>query len=95
MPTIQLRIDKKTKQSAKKVLNDIGMDISSAIKIYLKQVVIRNGIPFQLVTENGLTVEEEHVILNASRDAKLGRKITKITNWKQAKAHLDSIKSKK
>lgn len=94
MPTIQLRIDKKTKNSAKKILNEVGMDISSAIKIYLKQVVIRNGIPFQLLTENGLTVQEEDIILKSAHEAKHGKNVTATANWKKAKTHLDSLKSK-
>ena len=38
MATIQLRIDNATKKSAKQILDKIGIDMSSAIKIYLKQI---------------------------------------------------------
>ncbi|PJC37478.1 type II toxin-antitoxin system antitoxin, RelB/DinJ family [Candidatus Peregrinibacteria bacterium CG_4_9_14_0_2_um_filter_53_11] len=72
MSTIQIRIDEKTKKQAKKVLDTIGMDMSSAIKVYLKQVVITQGIPFQLLTENGLTIQQEQEILKASEEAKRG-----------------------
>lgn len=72
MSTIQVRIDEKTKKSAKKVLDKIGMDMSSAIKIYFKHIVITQGIPFKLLTENGLTVEQEREILKASEEAKRG-----------------------
>jgi DNA-damage-inducible protein J len=72
MSTIQVRVDEKTKKQAKKVLENIGMDISSAVKVYLKQIVITQGIPFQLLTENGLTVQQEQEILKASDEAKRG-----------------------
>jgi len=72
MSTIQVRIDEKTKKSAKKVLDNIGMDMSSAVKIYFKQIVITQGIPFKLLTENGLTIEQERKILKASDEAKRG-----------------------
>ena len=72
MTTIQIRIDEKTKRKAKKVLEGIGMDMSSAVKVYLKQIVITQGIPFQLLTENGLTIQQEQEILKASEEAKRG-----------------------
>lgn len=75
MPTIQVRIDGKTKKSAKKVLNKIGMDMSSAVKVYMKQIVITQGLPFQLLTENGLTIQQEQEILKASEEAKQGKNI--------------------
>lgn len=92
MTTIQIRIDEKTKKDSKKVLRDLGIDMSSAIKIYLKQIVITRGIPLKLVTENGLTVEEEKRILKASREAVRGKNVTKTLNWKESIAHLDSLK---
>ncbi len=72
MPQIQLRIDEKTKQSVKKILDEVGLDMSSAIKIYLKQIILYKGIPFKVLTENGLTVEQEMEILKASEEAKKG-----------------------
>jgi DNA-damage-inducible protein J len=93
MTTIQIRIDEATKQSAKKILDQVGLDISSAIKIYLKQIVITRCIPFQILTENGLTVKQEMEILKASEEAKRGENIAAITNtWEETKAYLDSLK---
>ncbi len=93
MTTLQIRIDDDTKKLAKKILDDVGMDMSSAIKIYLKQIVIRKGLPFQVLTENGLTMQEENSILKASSDAKKGRNITKTSTLKAAKNHLNKLKS--
>lgn len=70
--TIQIRIDSQTKKKAKKALDAIGIDMSSAIKVYLKQIVITQSIPFKLVTENGLTLQQEEEILQASEEAKRG-----------------------
>lgn len=72
MSTLQVRIDENTKKSAKKVLDKIGMDMSSAVKVYFKQIVITQGLPFPLLTENGLTVQQEKEILKASEEAKRG-----------------------
>ena len=76
MTTIQIRIDEKTKNSAKKIFDKIGCDMSTAIKLYLKQVAKVKGIPFML-TENGLTLQQEYEIIKASNEARQGKNISK------------------
>jgi len=75
MSTIQVRIDDKTKKAAQKVLSNLGLDLSGAIKIYLKQIVIKKGLPFKFITENGFTLEQELEILKAWEDAKKGKNV--------------------
>ena len=91
MSTIQIRIDEKTKKSAKKVLYDIGLDMSSAIKVYLRQIAIYKGIPLKLITENGLTPEEEKNILTASEEAKKEKNVTKVMAIKEAFEYLKTL----
>ena len=57
--TLQLRIDSKVKADAQKILKKMGLDLSSAIKIFLSQVVNTRQIPFQIHTENGFTPSQE------------------------------------
>ena len=45
--TIQVRIDEATKNKAAAVLNNLGMDTSTAINVFLRQVIAENGLPFQ------------------------------------------------
>jgi len=59
MSNIQIRIDKKEKEEVKKILDKLGLDMSSAIKLFLRQTKIKKGLPFLLLTENNLTVEED------------------------------------
>lgn len=92
MSTIQVRIDDKTKKSAQKVLNEVGLDMSSAIKVYLKRIIITKSIPFQILTENGLTEKEEREILKASKEAKAGKNVVTTRNWEETKAYLNSLK---
>ena len=54
MSTIQIRIDEETKAAAKKVLDDLGLDLSTAIKLYLKQVVLRKAVPFELTAASSI-----------------------------------------
>lgn len=46
-----LRMDEDTRNAAKKVFDNLGMDFSTGIRIYLRQVIKTNGIPFD-VTNN-------------------------------------------
>ena len=46
--TLTIRLDKKTKENARKVLNSLGLDLSTAINIYLKQIIRKGGIPFMI-----------------------------------------------
>lgn len=95
MTTIQVRIDEKTKKSAKKVLDSIGMDMSSAVKVYLKQIVITQSLPFPLLTENGLTIQQEREILKASEEAKKGINVSgPFDTTEELLAHLHNLKNK-
>ena len=67
--TIQLRIDKITKQKAQKTLAEIGLDFSSAIKLFLNSVIITESIPFEIRTKNGFTLKREKEILKETKQA--------------------------
>lgn len=74
MTTIQVRTDEKTKKTAQHILKHLGMDLSTAINVYLVQVILKKGIPFEVVTENGLTPAEEKEILRELASAKRSKK---------------------
>ncbi|OGH71730.1 MAG: hypothetical protein A2921_01255 [Candidatus Magasanikbacteria bacterium RIFCSPLOWO2_01_FULL_43_20b] len=66
--TVQLRVDKKTKQAVAGIFQSLGLDLSTGVKIYFQQVLRYKGIPFPLVTENGFTKEEERMLLKESAE---------------------------
>lgn len=43
---IQIRIDAAIKEQANSLFNDLGMDMSGAVNIFLRQCVLRGGLPF-------------------------------------------------
>ena len=45
---IQMQIDLKTYEEATAILEQIGLTLSEAVEIFLKQVIMRRGIPFQI-----------------------------------------------
>lgn len=77
--TIQLRLDKETKRKAQKTLEEIGLDFSSAIKLFLKNVIITQSIPFEIRTVNGFTIAQEKEMLKEAEHAlKYGKRYSSI-----------------
>ena len=48
MPTIQVRIDDQTKSASTALFDQLGMSMSEAISLFLRQSIMRGGIPFTL-----------------------------------------------
>ena len=46
--TINISTDSELKAKAQSVLNDLGLDMSTAINVFLRQVVSRQSIPFEI-----------------------------------------------
>ena len=47
IPT-QIRIDEETKKQAVELLAGLGLILSDAVNIFLKQILLRGGIPFDV-----------------------------------------------
>lgn len=47
VPT-QVRIDENLKKQANELFSQLGMDMSSAMNIFLRQCVMRGGLPFRV-----------------------------------------------
>lgn len=45
---INVRVDTDLKQAAESLFSDLGLDMSSAITMFLKSAVSNNGIPFEV-----------------------------------------------
>ena len=45
---VQIRIDEKLKDDAAAVYEDLGLDLSTAVRIFFKRSVAENGIPFSM-----------------------------------------------
>lgn len=43
---IQVRIDKAEKNKASQIFERLGLDISSAVRMFIKQTIQRNTLPF-------------------------------------------------
>ena len=48
---ISVNVDSDVKQSAQRILNEIGMDLTTAIDLLLRTIIREERIPFNLQTE--------------------------------------------
>ncbi len=46
--TLHIRIEPIVKQRAEETLNDLGLSITEAINVFLNQVILNDGIPFEI-----------------------------------------------
>lgn len=44
---IQARVDSKVKDDAENIINQLGISLNEAIRMFLMQVIIHKGIPFK------------------------------------------------
>jgi addiction module RelB/DinJ family antitoxin len=76
MATLNLRVNPTVKQRAEEVLTRLGIPMSTAIDIYLNQILLTGGIPFAVTLPNVptvlnadlMTVEEIHTKLQEGYD---------------------------
>ena len=57
---VQFRIDDELKNQASEVFNELGMDMSTALRIFLKKTVAERGIPFSLNVNDKNLKKENH-----------------------------------
>ncbi len=55
-PTTTMRLDPKLKSDALEVLRPMGLNLSSAVDIFLRAVVRENGLPFEMKKDKKLAV---------------------------------------
>lgn len=46
--TLHIRIEPNVKLKAEETLNDLGLSITEAINVFLNQVILNDGIPFEI-----------------------------------------------
>lgn len=79
--SIFARVEPEIKEQAEMVLNKLGLPMSSAVNIFLRQVVLQNGLPFDVklshnkpIAFEDLTTEEfNNEIEKGFNDLKAGR----------------------
>ena len=70
MAQVNFRIDDGIKAEAENLFGRLGMNMSTAIMVFIRQSLVENGIPFRIKASN---VERERFV-QAGRDYENGRR---------------------
>ena len=73
IPTTTMRIDPELKEKANEVLDDLGLDMSTAMNMFLKAVVREQGMPLDLHTGNTRTHKVLRTLMNRQGTNKQSR----------------------
>jgi DNA-damage-inducible protein J len=79
MAQISVRIDDQTKAEADELLNKMGLTISSAVSMFLRQVVLQRKIPFAISAQDDHFYDEANIahIRKSLEQGKRGEYVTK------------------
>ena len=59
MTRVSIRMDEKLRKEADIILHELGLNISSAVNIFLKQLVRQRSLPFTPTLETSWTLENK------------------------------------
>ena len=71
--TIQARINPEVKREAQKILSQLHISMSEAIAMYLTQITLHKGIPFEIKIPNEITQK-------ALKESEEGKKLHRVNN---------------
>jgi DNA-damage-inducible protein J len=49
---INIRVDSNIKQQAQDIFNSLGLDMSTAVNVFLRQAIQKRGIPFPIIEQS-------------------------------------------
>lgn len=84
--SLTIRVNKKTKLEAREVLDKLGLDMSSAIALFLNQVATDQGLPFRPTVKSELDEATEL----AEQDVLAGR-VTEYASFEDFKKKMESL----
>lgn len=65
---LNIRLDDELKKEAERLFTDIGLSMTAAITLFLKQSVSNGGIPFEIRRRNDFYNRNNQMILKTSID---------------------------
>jgi DNA-damage-inducible protein J len=73
MANLNIRVDDTLKKQAEAVFSELGMSLSTATTVFLKQAVRCNGIPFELRLDPFYSAQNMAVLRESIREANKGK----------------------
>ena len=66
--SMSIRLDSEVKEQAQQVFNNLGMDMTTAINIFLRQAIQYQGLPFDVRLDENRKLLEVLTDLNQNRN---------------------------
>ncbi len=84
MATINIRTDLETKKEAEQLFEEFGLSMTSAINVFLKQVIREKRIPFEIGYEN-----PNELTANVLKEAEEGKNLSPV--YESIEEMMDSL----
>jgi len=89
---VQSKVPLEVKQSSEKILNDFGLDISTAIRMFLIKVKNTQSIPFTIgYDNNGVSKELSNYLLSVEQDIEQDKNILHFADNQDGFTYLESL----
>jgi len=89
---VQSKVPLEIKEGAEKILNDFGLDMSTAIRMFLIKVKQTQSIPFNIgYDNNGVSKEFSDYLLALKRDIEQDKDLLHFEDNQKGFAYLESL----
>ena len=80
MANVSIRMDDALKKQAEELFNDLGMNLTTAFTIFVKQAIREQGIPFEITKEtpNSETLSALREVEEMKKNPSLGKSYTDV-----------------
>ena len=80
MANVSIRMDDNLKKQAEDLFNDLGMNLTTAFTIFVKQAIREQGIPFEITKEtpNNETLSALREVEEMKKNPSLGKSYTDV-----------------
>lgn len=75
--TVSLRMDKDLKEQADTIFGEMGMTLSTAVNIFVKQTMLQGKLPFDIYVDAFYSKENQAKLKKSIKELKEGKVITK------------------
>ena len=69
---VHIRLPAKLKREAEKIIETLGLDTSSAIRLFFVQITLQNTIPFPLPRIRPMSAKTEKIVREALAEESIG-----------------------
>ena len=89
---VQSKVPLEVKQSSEKILNDFGLDISTAIRMFLIKVKNTQSIPFTIgYDNNGVSKELSDYLLAAKQEIEQDKNVLHFADNQEGFTYLENL----